>query len=291
MLLSARGNKMKLQGKLFLLTGATGGIGKAIAQNLAAQGASLMLVGRSTVALQALAAGLTNSTTENVVVSADITTQDGREQIRRALCTLHQPLAGLINCAGVNAFSWLEDTDPKTIENVINTNVTATILLTRLVLPFLDDQGGRIVTIGSSFGGLGYPGFSVYCASKFALRGFSEALRRELSGGGIQVAYLAPRATQTQLNSDAVCAMNRELGNAMDKPYVVAGVLLNMLLRKNMGDRNIGWPERLFLRINSLLPRIIDSALREQLPVIRRYAKADIASVPVISSILTSNID
>lgn len=265
---------MKLKGKLILLTGASGGIGQAIARCLAAQGARLILVGRSSQQLNALARELQVLVNDGFILQADITSHSGRETIRTALLALQEPLDALINCAGVNLFGMFEDNEPEAIEQLISTNVTATILLTQLVLPFLNKTSGRIVTIGSSFGGLGYPGFSAYCASKFALRGFSEALRRELSDGGIQVAYLAPRATATKLNSAAVCAMNRELGSAMDEPDVVAAQLALMLSARRMRDRNIGWPERLFLRINSIFPRIIDKALRSQLPVIRRYARS-----------------
>jgi short-subunit dehydrogenase len=265
---------MKLKGKLILLTGASGGIGQAIAQRLAAQGARLILVGRSTQQLNTLARGLNVFANAGFVLQADLTSHSGRETIRTALLALQEPLDALINCAGVNLFGMLEDNDPETIEQLIAANVTAPILLTRLALPFLNKKTGRIINIGSSFGGLGYPGFSAYCASKFALRGFSEALRRELSDGNIQVAHLAPRATNTKLNSAAVCAMNRELGTAMDEPELVAAQLELMLSATTMRDRNIGWPERLFLRINSIFPRIIDKALRAQLPTIRRHAQS-----------------
>ncbi len=265
---------MNIKGKLILLTGASGGIGKAIARRLSEQGARLILVGRSTQTLNALARELNVRGNDGFVLQADISCRSGREIIRTALLALQEPLDALINCAGTNLFGMLEDNDPDAIEKLIATNVTATILLTRLALPFLDKHHGRILTIGSSFGGLGYPGFSAYCASKFALRGFSEALRRELGDTNIQVAYLAPRATNTSLNSDAVCAMNKELGNAMDSPELVAHKVESMLSSSHMRDANIGFPERLFLRINSIFPWIIDKALRGQLPVIRRHAQA-----------------
>lgn len=264
---------MKLKGKLILLTGASGGIGQAIARRLAAQGARLILVGRSSQQLTALAQELQVLVNQGFILQADITSRHGRDTIRTALMAIQEPLDALVNCAGVNLFGMLEDNDPDAIEHLIATNVTATILLTRLALPFLNKNSSRIVNIGSSFGGLGYPGFSAYCASKFALRGFSEALRRELGDSRIQVAYLAPRATNTRLNSDAVYAMNRELGTAMDEPEVVAAQLESMLSATQMRDRNIGWPERLFLRINSIFPRLIDTALRSQLPTIRRHAQ------------------
>ena len=166
----------------------------------------------------------------------------------------------MINCAGVNLFGFLNANNPEDIDRLIATNTTAPILLTRQALPYLNRDTGRIINIGSAFGGLGYPGFSVYCASKFALRGFSEAFRRELADTKLQVGYLAPRATNTDLNSDAINAMNRELGNAVDDPGVVADYVLRMLTERRMRDRTIGWPERLFVRINSVIPNLVDKA-------------------------------
>ena len=264
---------MKLTGKLILLTGASGGIGQAIAQRLAQQGARLILVGRSGSRLSDLARKLNVFANQGFVLQADITTHAGRENIRTALLALQQPLDALINCAGVNLFGFLNANNPQDIEHLIATNITAPILLTRQVLPYVNRDTGRIINIGSAFGSLGYPGFSVYCASKFALRGFSEALRRESADTKLQVGYLAPRATNTELNSDAINAMNRELGNVMDDPDVVATYVVRMLTEKRMRDRAIGWPEKLFLRINSIFPRLVDSVLRKQLPVIRRYAR------------------
>jgi short-subunit dehydrogenase len=265
----------QLKGKIFLVTGATGGIGKAIAQRLLVQGARLIVVGRSREKLHALESALHISARGGFSIPADITTHEGREMIRSALDSLSQPLDGLINCAGVTAFGMLADSRAADIEALIATNIMAPILLTRMVLPYLNKNQARLINVGSSFGALGFPGFSAYCASKFALRGFSEALRRELSDTTIQVAYLAPRATNTELNTDAVSAMNRELGNRVDQPERVARKVEKMLLMKRMSDSSIGWPERFFLWINSIFPRSVDLALSKQLPVIRRYAKVE----------------
>jgi short-subunit dehydrogenase len=256
-----------------LLTGATGGIGAAIARRLAVQGARLLLAGRSAATLQALCDSLTTQGEPHVAVVADIATEAGRDAMRLALQRLGRTLDALVNCAGVSHFALLADSVPADIEAQIAVNLTAPILVTRLALPFLGDAG-RIINVGSSFGGIGYPGFSTYCASKFALRGFTEALRRELGDSALQVAYLAPRATRTALNSAAVCAMNDALGNTMDPPDLVAAMIERMLLATRMRDRAMGWPERLFLRINALSPALVDGALRKQLPAIKRFATA-----------------
>lgn len=266
---------MQLHNKTILLTGATGGIGEAIARQLAERGARLILVGRSSTQLQQLGRELHLPRHPGFCLQADITTHAGRETIRTALIALSHPVDAFIHCAGVNLFGLLEDNEPDAIEKLMNTNVTATILLTRLVLPFMHKAHGRLLLVGSSFGALGFPGFAAYCASKFAVRGFTEALRRELADTDLQIAYLAPRATNTSLNSPAVVALNQALGNKVDEPQVVARAVEDLLLQTRMRDTNLGWPERLFLRINSLLPRIIDNALRSKLPIVRRFARPE----------------
>ena len=126
------------------------------------------------------------------------------------------------------------------------------------------------------FGSLGYPGFAAYSATKFALRGFTEALRRELADSKIGVHYFAPRATRTGMNTSAVDRMNAELKVAMDPPAQVAAAACSMLEAGKTGVV-FGWPEKLFVRINALLPGVVDGSLRKQLPVIRRHAAAALA--------------
>ncbi len=263
---------MTLKDRIILLTGASGGIGQAIALRLASQGARLMLVGRAVDRLQATRAMLPPTLLPHLIVPADIATAIGRARIGAELDALGRPLDVLINGAGISRFSLLPDMTPAEIDALVATNITAPILLTQLVLSRLHRKHGRIINIGSSFGGIGYPGFSTYCASKFALRGFTEALRRELGDGAIQIACLAPRATRTALNSSAVVALNTALGNAVDPPERVAASVEQMLRAHRMRDRAIGWPERLFLRINAVFPALIDGALRKQLAAIKRHA-------------------
>ena len=153
--------------------------------------------------------------------------------------------------------------------------MTATLQLTHLLLPLLREQPrALLVNLGSTFGSIGYPGFATYCASKFALRGFSEALRRELADTHIKVLYVAPRATRTAMNSVEVVAMNDALKVSMDDPQAVAAQIVQAIMAERE-ELYLGWPEKLFVRLNSLLPRLVDQALRKQLPVIKRFARAD----------------
>lgn len=261
---------MKLSECRAVITGASGGIGQALVAALLLEGAQLLLVGRQPEPLQALAKAHAGKIT---VVVADICERSGREAVVAAA----QRFGGintLINAAGVNHFGLLEQHDETAIAELIELNVTATLQLTHRLLPLLRQQGrALVVNLGSTFGSIGYPGFTAYCASKFALRGFSEALRRELADTLVKVLYFAPRATQTSMNAANVVAMNDELNVAMDDPHNVALQLL-AAIRREEEERYLGWPEQLFVRLNSLLPRLVDQALRKQLPIIQRFARS-----------------
>ena len=260
---------MKLDTCRALITGASGGIGAELVAVMCAGGAHVLLVGRQGATLAALAQRYPEQIR---IVHADLRERSGREAVLEAA----RQFGGLncvVNAAGVSQFSLLEQQDEAAIAALIELNVTATLQLTHRILPLLRVQpNALIVNVGSTFGAIGYPGFAAYCASKFALRGFTEALRRELADTPIKVLYVAPRATRTTLNADAVVAMNTALKVAMDDPAAVAREIASVI-EDEREERYLGWPEKLFVRLNALLPRAVDRALRKQLPVIKRFAR------------------
>lgn len=259
---------MQLTGRTAVLTGASGGIGAAMAQALSDAGVRLLLVGRRAPALQALVAQLG---AQHQALVADVATSAGRATVHHACAALPQGLDLLINNAGISEFGAFDTQPQALVEEQITTNLLAPMLLTQALLPALRRAPrGLIVNVGSALGSLGYPGYAAYAASKFGLRGFSEALRRELADSAVGVLYLAPRATATAINSERVMALNSALGNATDAPDVVAQALLRQL-RTERPTLGVGRPERLFARLNALLPRLIDRAIRRQLPTIRRF--------------------
>ncbi|MFU8765286.1 MAG: SDR family oxidoreductase [Haliea sp.] len=260
---------MQLAGKRFVLTGAAGGIGQAFAVKLSAAGAELLLVSRSDDALEELRQRLPGA--GHSVVAADLASAAGRAAL---LAAAGDRVDGLINNAGVSFFGLLNGQTEAQLRQTLELNLLVPMLLVRDLLPILQARGGTIVNVGSAFGSIGFPGQAAYSGSKFGLRGFTEALRRELAGSGVRVQYLAPRATATPMNSPSVAAMNQELGTAMDPPERVAAELMILLSRGN-GVRFVGWPERLFIKLNSVLPAMVDRALLRQLPVVRRHALAD----------------
>ena len=262
---------MNLENSHVLLTGATGGIGQAIARELADKGAYLTLVSRDYDRLKAFADTLPGV---NHVVAADLSTQEGRAHLMCKLDEISEPVDLLLNNAGVSELSLYENQSEENIERIMNTNLLAPMLLTRLVLPRLRQTGAQILNMGSIFGSIAYPGFASYSASKFGLRGFSEALSRELSDSNIVVQYAAPRATRTALNSARVNALNTRLGNHTDEPAVVARRICAMI-ESSRKTLYIGWPEKLFVNVNSLCSTLVDRAIRSKLPVLKQTLLED----------------
>jgi short-subunit dehydrogenase len=236
-----------------VLTGAAGGIGAPTARALAAAGARLLLVGRDGARLEALAAALGAAW-----LAADLTTPEGLDAVRRA--ALEREANVLVNNAGIASFGRLDALDPAHLVDVIETNLVAPMLLTRALLPGLQRQReAAVINVGSVLGRLGLPGFSVYSAAKFGLRGFSEALRRELADTSVKVQYLGPRVTATGFNSAEVEAYNRATRTPADRPEAVAQALV-ALLESGRAERFLGFPEKLAVRLNGAAPAALDGA-------------------------------
>ncbi|MDQ6993738.1 MAG: SDR family oxidoreductase [Mariprofundus sp.] len=260
---------MDVKGKRIALTGAAGGMGRLLAAKLVAAGATLAMVDANAEALQALAGNLNNTH----AVTANLSSAEG---CRVAAAECLQRLGGidlLINLAGINSFAAFEDEDPDKIELMMHINLLAPMWLARAFLPtMLEQNSGKIVNVGSIFGSIGFAYFTTYSTSKFALRGFSEALRRELADTAVKVTYIAPRAVKTAMNSDVIMAMGEATKMNMDAPDDVVNKIF-MAIKQDRKDVYFGFPESLFVRVNSLLPRLVDKALAAQNRIARTFAK------------------
>ncbi len=263
---------MKISDSTILITGASGGIGGAIARQLAQRGATLILINRDSDKLAAFAAELRASGGKVIPLAGDLATPGEPARLVQAALDQAGTVDILVNCAGVQNFGFFAEESAADTATLFNINTIAPIALTNALLPHLLKKGkGQIVNLGSIFGSIGFPCFASYSASKFALRGFSEALRRELAGSGIGVTYVAPRFTRTAFNRSAVTRMANALKMNQDEPESVAASVI-AAIEHNDRERYLGWPEKLFVRINSILPRLVDPSLIKQAGLMRPFA-------------------
>ncbi len=262
---------MKAADARVLLTGASGGIGAASARRLLEAGASVMLAGRSPARLAAQARALVRELgVERHRVewyAADLARVSSIDPLVQVAAQWHCNV--VVHGAGMPAFGRLESFDATAIAQVLQLNLFTPMLLTQALLPHLRQQReARAIFVGSVLGRLGLPGFSVYSAGKFGLRGFAESLRRELADTPVRVQYLGPRSTRTEFNSEAVQRYNQATKTAMDDAGVVAGALVQ-LLESGAPERFLGFPEKFAVRLNGMAPGLLDGAFaphRRSLP-------------------------
>jgi short-subunit dehydrogenase len=254
---------MRLEGKCVLVTGAGSGIGRALAVEASKRGMTVALCGRRAEALAATAAML-DSSKANILIPADVTRADDRSTIVARLRESWRKLDVLVNNAGIITGGALENEGDLVLERLIATNVTSPISLTRDLLPLLvAARPSRVVNIGSMFGDIAFPLFAAYSATKFALRGFSDALRREYRDRGVGVTYAAPRATKTEA-VDALETLITAVQPRLDDPAAVAAQIWRAVERDAASVYPPG-PERIFVLLQRLLPRLVDSAVCKQM--------------------------
>ena len=254
-----------IQNKTVLITGAGSGIGRELSIIAARMGCKLILAGRteSTLAETSKAcveAGYkTCGGAKPRLVVADVTNATGRDLI---VAGVGQRLDILINNAGTLSVGHFQDMTDTDLERMTATNLLAPMALTRDLLPALRNARGRIVNIGSVFGDIGFPFFTGYSATKFGLRGFSEAIRRELSGSGITVTYIAPRATRTAA-ATTFARLIKPMSITVDSAKTVAIQAWNAILKGKRESFPKG-KERYFVKIQRLFPTLIDKSVGAQ---------------------------
>jgi short-subunit dehydrogenase len=255
---------MQLNGKKVLITGAAGGIGQHLASLIAQQGATVTLLDRRAEPLDELVKTIQTQGGRAYTMVCDLAQPALLNQVIEQAIHIMGGLDILINNAGVLDFTEFEAQSADRISFTMQVNCIAPMQLIRQAIPFFKAQySGAIVNIGSVLGTIALPHHASYSASKFALRGLSEALRRELVDFPIEVIYVAPRTTGTALNSADAVALMLAQGNKIDSPSQVAETIVRAIIAGRK-ETIIGQPEGFFSKINALLPRLVDKALVKQ---------------------------
>jgi short-subunit dehydrogenase len=252
-----------LQGRRILITGASSGIGRCLAQQLAQMGARLVLAARSEDKLHELAASLPAAKDDVLVVPTDVTREQDRQNVLDRAVQQFGGLDVLINNAGVASWAHFADSTEPILRQIMEVNFFAPAELIRRAIPVLvDGQQPAVVNVASMCGRRAMPAWSEYSASKYALCGLTEALRGELARFDIDVLLIVPGLTRSEFSQHFLKAEGRariEFDRGMPPEQVAAGIIRS--LQANRTETVLGGDARWMLRFHRCFPRLLDFLL------------------------------
>lgn len=273
----------RFQDKVAIVTGASSGIGKALALRLAGEGASLALAARNAERLEAVAAECRHLGGDAVAAPTDIGDPVGCRALIERTIRRYGRIDVLVNNAGFSQGAALVDLpDLAVFKQVLAVNLLGVVYCTYHALPHLKATKGRIVNISSLGGKVAVPGNTSYCASKFGVMGFSDALRAELAGAGVSVTAICPYWVVTEFHERFVDAQGRPVGPRGRAMYTkkmmtadrCAQITLEAAWRRQR--EILMWPGPLAVWLKLLAPGLLDRIVQRAFlrPAIRRATQA-----------------
>lgn len=240
---------MDLRNAVVIITGASSGIGAATAREIARQGARVVLAARRAQELQTLADEITAQGGQALAVAADVTDSESIERLVRTTIDTYGRIDVLINNAGINKGYPLADVPERELEQIIDVNLTGPARVTRAVIPHMQQQrSGIIMNVGSIAGEVATN--SLYSATKFGIRGLTDALRRELRADNIKLVLIAPGFIRTPLTTGVKLPM--------PGPEAVA-LAIARAIRFPHRRVVVPWPYLPIMYIAKLLPWLADA--------------------------------
>ena len=227
-----------MKGKVILITGASGGIGKALADKFAGEGSKVALAARSADKLDALVAEYRSAGVEAIGIRADVSKQADCENMVSETLQAFGAIDVLINNAGISMRALFNDLEVEVLEKVMAVNFWGTVYSTKAALPHILASKGTIIGISSIAGYRGLPGRTGYSASKFAMQGFLESLRTELLNSGVNVMVACPGFTASNIRNTALVADGSQQQESprdeqkMMTAEEVAGHIYNAVLKR-----------------------------------------------------------
>jgi short-subunit dehydrogenase len=262
---------MSYKNKTVLITGASEGIGAQLAKQLAAPSVRLVLAARRQGATEHVAQQCRQLGAEVLVVPTDVCQHEQCRDLIAATVAHFGGLDSLVNNAGVSMHALFKDiTDLGTFERLMQVNFFGPMWLTHAALPHLLSNRGQIVGVSSLAGKTGVPGRTVYCASKFALSGFYEALRIELAGSGVDITMVFPGVVDTEIRRNGLNGAGQRAGvsglkedQAMSVEQCASEIILAMTQRQR--EHVMTAKARLGLKIKAFAPGVVDRMAQQAL--------------------------
>lgn len=270
---------------VILITGASSGIGEATARLFAQNGYRVVVAARRMDRLRALTDEIRSQGGEALPVACDVTQQeDIRRLVDETLSTYGQ-IDILFNNAGFGRLDWLENLDPdRDIEEQLKVNLLGLILVTRLVLPhMIERRSGTIINMASIAGLVATPTYSIYAASKYAVRGFTDALRREVGVFGIHVSAIYPGGVRTEFSSHT----GKQRKTGIGTPSLLrleAEDVAKVVFRVARHPRRsvvIPWPMQIGVWLTILFPGLSDWVIEQSFVRPERGLPRQVSSPPV----------
>jgi short-subunit dehydrogenase len=256
---------MNFKNKVVLITGASSGIGKACAIEMAKRGANLVLAARQYVTLCELTAELQKEYgIQAIAVQTDVSREEDCELLVKQALVTYGRIDVLINNAGLSMRALFKDLDLSVLKNLMDVNFWGTVYCTKYALPEIIKSKGTIVGVSSIAGYRGLPGRTGYSASKFAMNGFMEALRTELLKTGVHVLVACPGFTTSSIRFSALAKDGTAHGETsmeegkMMSPEAVAEQIVNGIAEEKRTLIMTG-QGKLTVWLNKLLPALADN--------------------------------
>jgi short-subunit dehydrogenase len=261
-------SRSPLAGQVVVVTGASSGLGRAAALELAKVGARVVVAGRRAESIEDTAAACRNAGGEAVAVVADVTDEAQVADLARRALEVNGQVAVWVNNAGVTAFGSLEGSPLVDHRRVVETNLWGAVHGARAIIPVFRRQGrGVLINVGSILSKVGQPFVPSYVISKFALHGLSEALRAELADApGVKVCTLLPYAIDTPHFQTGANFVGRE-AHAMppvQSPEKVARALVDLAERPRR-ELHVPRVAALGLALHSVFPELVERVIHDTL--------------------------
>jgi short-subunit dehydrogenase len=252
-----------LKGKVVLITGASSGFGEDAARLFAKDGCSVVLAARRIERLQAIAIEIQGAGGEAFAIPLDINERAEIDVMVQTILDLYGKIDILFNNAGFGGVDWFENLKPERhIETMIRVNLVGTMLVTRAVLPgMLKRREGHIINMSSVAGLIASPLITTYAASKYGVRAFTDALRREVSPFGIKVSGIYPGPATTEFGQQLERTAARErirksIHMHMSSEYVARRIV--EVAKRPRRSLVIPWWFRIITTFDTLFPVIVD---------------------------------
>lgn len=246
------------QGQVVLVTGATSGIGLALARAFTAAGATVVGTGRDQARLASLGQEI------DLALSLDLCDEKAVAMAADTVLDRYGRVDVLVHNAGIGLFQTWQDTDLAAMQRVMDVNLYGAVRLTRALLPSMVEKGsGCVVSIASVAGERGYAKHTAYCASKHAMIGWSRGLRKDLRGSGVDVVIVCPPAVDTPFfrNAGFLDYKEKHPGLSMMSPEAVAEQTVQAVARRT-GQVILSPRAKALWLLDKLAPPLVDGLQR-----------------------------